>query len=86
MKAPFLRLAFLFALALMLTAPGCRKARVNGREALSKPYVASGWRRKMFHRTECEWVEKLEVPSLIGFDTRQEAIDEGLEPCPECKP
>jgi len=84
MKAPFLRVALV--LALVVLTSGCRRARVNGPEALSKPYVASGWRRKMFHKTKCKWVEKLEIPSLIGFDTRQEAIEEGLEPCPECKP
>jgi len=48
-------------------------------------YVASKKGTK-FHRPDCEWAQKIAPHNLIKFDSRDEAIDAGYEPCRVCKP
>ena len=47
-------------------------------------FVASK-RRNIFHRPECKWAAYiLDSPSLIEFETHQEAVDAGYKPCKTC--
>jgi len=50
-----------------------------------KYYVASK-KSKKFHRPGCKWAQKIAPHNLIKFDSRDEAIDAGYEPCRVCKP
>ena len=48
-------------------------------------YVASSL-REPFHKPSCKWVKKISPENLIGFKTRQEALDSGRRPCKVCRP
>ena len=40
----------------------------------------------VFHKPDCHWVEQISLKNLIGYNTRQEALDAGKRPCKRCKP
>ena len=48
-------------------------------------YVASLLSKK-FHRPECEWGQKISTANLVRFNTVDEALNAGYEPCRVCKP
>jgi len=48
-------------------------------------YVASK-NSKVFHRPDCESAKKIAPGNLIGFKSREEAINSGRRPCKVCKP
>lgn len=48
-------------------------------------YVASK-NSKVFHRPDCEWVKKIKPDNLIGFKSREDAINSGRRPCKVCAP
>ena len=48
-------------------------------------YVASEL-CKAFHRPNCRYVRRIRPNYVIHFDTREEAIREGVKPCRICKP
>lgn len=58
-------------------------------QPMAKPvqwaYVASK-NSKVFHRPECHLVRNIKADNLIGFETRQEAINSGRTPCKSCAP
>lgn len=41
---------------------------------------------KVFHKPECHWVEQISPKNLIGYNSRDEAINAGRRPCKRCKP
>ena len=48
-------------------------------------YVASR-NSEVFHRAGCQWAAKISPGNLIGYRTRENAIQAGKRPCAECKP
>lgn len=40
----------------------------------------------VFHRPQCRWARKISERNLVGYKTRQEAIEAGKRPCKTCKP
>ena len=48
-------------------------------------YVASK-NSKIFHKPQCRWVEKISPENLVGYNSRDEAINAGKRPCKQCKP
>ena len=40
----------------------------------------------IFHRPSCEWAQEILDHNLIVYYSRQEAIDDGREPCHVCYP
>jgi len=48
-------------------------------------YFASS-AEKYFHRTGCFYAEGICPEFLVVFDSRQDALDRGFEPCMRCKP
>jgi hypothetical protein len=48
-------------------------------------YVASA-QREVFHRSNCEWAKKISPHNLVGFKSREDAINSGRRPCKVCKP
>jgi len=48
-------------------------------------YIASK-NSKVFHKPECGWVKRIAPKNLVGYASRQEAINAGKRPCKWCKP
>ena len=72
------------------------KANESNKES-DKSHKTSKWNRKeteywaskesdIFHRPSCEWAEEILYDNLIVYNTRQDAIDDGKEPCRVCYP
>ncbi len=52
---------------------------------LAGGYVASS-RSQVFHRPGCRGAAKISEKNLVHYATRDEAIQAGKRPCPECNP
>jgi len=48
-------------------------------------YVASK-NSKVFHKPECYWARRIVLKNLVGYKSREEAIEAGKRPCKQCKP
>ena len=75
-------------IAALLFAGACSKAKHSsaaGDAARSKPYVASV-RRDPFHKSSCRWAKKIRAENLVGYDTRQQAVEDDHRPCKVCQP
>jgi len=48
-------------------------------------YVASK-NSKVFHKPECRWAKRIKPANLVGYNSREEAIEAGKRPCKMCKP
>lgn len=51
----------------------------------SENYVASANANK-FHKTTCRWAKKISDYNKITFNNRNEAINQGYQPCKVCNP
>lgn len=40
----------------------------------------------VFHRPDCRWAQSISERNLVGYKTRDEAIEAGKRPCKSCKP
>ncbi|MHC4154551.1 MAG: hypothetical protein ACYST6_06475 [Planctomycetota bacterium] len=49
------------------------------------PYAGSR-RSKVFHKSDCRWVERIAPKNLVGYNSREEALRAGKKPCKRCKP
>ncbi len=47
---------------------------------------AGNSRSLTFHYPSCEWAKKIGSNNLVEFKNRQEAINQGYDPCKVCKP
>jgi hypothetical protein len=55
-------------------------------QAVSKyPFVASR-SSSVFHRSDCRWAQNIADNNLVGYRTREEALQAGKRPCKTCKP
>lgn len=52
----------------------------------AEDYYVASLRSKKFHRPECEWGQKISTANLVKFNTVDEALNAGYEPCRVCKP
>lgn len=59
--------------------------QISRTEVAEYQYVASVL-REPFHDPNCRWAKRINPENLIGFKTRQEALDSGRRPCKVCKP
>lgn len=41
---------------------------------------------EVFHRPDCRWAQNISGDNLIGYKTREEAVESGKRPCKSCKP
>ncbi len=48
-------------------------------------YVASK-KSEVFHRSDCKWAKKISSNNLMGFKSREQALNSGRRPCKVCKP
>jgi hypothetical protein len=53
--------------------------------ALGQMYVASK-NANAFHRPDCRWAKNISPSNLVGYGSRDEAIQAGKKPCKWCKP
>lgn len=49
------------------------------------PYVASK-NSEIFHRSTCSSAARIATGNIVGYKSRQEAIEAGKKPCKRCKP
>jgi hypothetical protein len=54
-------------------------------DSVKYPYVASK-NSDIFHKAECSSVVKIKSENLIGYKTRDEALQAGKRPCKRCQP
>jgi hypothetical protein len=54
-------------------------------ELAAYKYVASK-NSKVFHRPDCHWVKQIKLENLVGYSSREEAINDGKKPCKRCNP
>jgi hypothetical protein len=66
------------------SAAGDETAQAQQEKEMQYPYVASKFSR-VFHKAGCH-AARIKPENLIGFRTRQEAIDSGRRPCQMCNP
>jgi len=59
--------------------------KIERTEIAEYKYVASAL-KEPFHYPTCMWAEKIIESNLVGFKTRQEALDYGRLPCKVCQP
>jgi len=52
----------------------------------AEPYYVASVNSFRFHRPGCRSVAKMKLGNIRRFDTREEALYEGLSPCRNCKP
>ena len=65
------------------------RANSNSKESGKKFDDRIYWASKesnIFHRPSCEWAQEILDHNLIIYHSRQEAIDDGREPCHVCYP
>lgn len=41
---------------------------------------------KTFHRADCAHVADIKADAKVSFTRREEAVQAGYKPCPDCKP
>jgi len=41
---------------------------------------------QVFHRPDCRWVQSIAADNLIGYKSRDEAVQAGKRPCKTCQP
>lgn len=58
---------------------------VSGASAVESKYVASK-NSKVFHKAGCEWAGKIRPENLLGYSSKDEAVQAGRRPCMQCKP
>lgn len=52
---------------------------------LRHAFVASA-SSAVFHRPDCRWAQNISETNLVGYRTRDEAVQAGKRPCKSCKP
>ena len=50
-----------------------------------QPFVANS-NSDIFHRTDCKWTKMIKSENFISFDSIEDALSQGFNPCRYCKP
>lgn len=92
MRRKDIKLIIICALTVLLVCavvhyawPAKEGTRISREDIAEYKYVASV-NSKPFHYPGCRWAKKIYSENLIGFVSRQEALDSGRRPCKVCKP
>jgi micrococcal nuclease len=66
---------------------GAGEASSSGAAAVPAPagYIGNA-NSKKFHRPDCEWAAKIAPRNRVEFRSREEALEQGYEPCKVCQP
>ena len=48
--------------------------------------LVSSRNSQVFHRPDCRWVQNIAGGNLVGYRSRDEAVQAGKRPCKTCKP
>ena len=75
----------LLAVALLAAVFGARAQPAPNPAPEKAAYVAST-KSQVFHKSDCQWVAKIDPKNRQTFQTREEAIKAGKRPCKVCKP
>jgi hypothetical protein len=41
---------------------------------------------KVFHKADCQWVNKIKPENLVIYNSREQAVNAGKRPCKQCEP
>lgn len=69
----------------LLSPPQDIKLNVSAPTASGAAFVSSK-SSQVFHRTDCRWAQNIASGNLIGYNSRQEAVQAGKRPCKTCQP
>ena len=61
------------------------EAQVTQAQVAEYAYIASA-NSEVFHRPACKWAKKISLRNLVGFKSREDAINSGRRPCKVCEP
>ena len=65
--------------------PEVDTAQTSRDKLLEYNYIGSSQSDK-YHKPTCRWTDKINDENLIHFDTEEEAVAAGYQPCGTCKP
>lgn len=61
-------------------------SRPIGRPAVAEYNYVASKNSKVFHKAECSSAKRIKPENIVGYNSRDEAIDAGKRPCKICKP
>jgi len=61
------------------------KGQIHSNVAVSYKYVSSK-NSQVFHRPNCRSAKRIKPENLVGYNSREEAIQSGKRPCKVCRP
>jgi hypothetical protein len=68
------------------SAVGREQPSPKAPQAASQYPFVSSTNSQVFHRPDCRWAQKIAGGNLIGYKSREEAVQAGKRPCKICKP
>ncbi len=85
MRNKVLVITVVLCCALLLGCKSESTATATEESARMKPYVGSVL-REPYHKNTCKWAKKIHTDNLVGYDTEEQAVDDGRRPCKVCNP
>jgi hypothetical protein len=67
-------------------AVGQGQSSPRGSQAASQYPFVSSTSSQVFHRPDCRWAQNIASGNLVGYKSREEAVQAGKRPCKTCKP
>jgi hypothetical protein len=58
----------------------------KGPQVVSEYPFVSSTSSQVFHRPDCRWAQNIASGNLVGYKSREEAVQAGKRPCKTCKP
>ncbi len=55
-------------------------------QAVAKYAFIASRSSAVFHRPDCRWAQNISSDNLVGYQSREEAVQAGKRPCKSCKP
>ncbi len=59
---------------------------VQNLQAVSGYRFVASRSSSVFHRPDCRWAQNIAADNLVGYASREEAVQAGKRPCKSCKP
>ncbi|HNS19112.1 MAG TPA: Ada metal-binding domain-containing protein [Sedimentisphaerales bacterium] len=67
-------------------AQGSAQAASQAAAVTSPSAFVASKNGRVFHRPDCRWAQNISADNLVRYQTREEAIASGKNPCKSCKP
>jgi hypothetical protein len=63
-----------------------KPAKPDAKPAMAEHKYIASKNSKVFHKPDCRWAKRIKPANLVGYNSRNEAIEAGKRPCKVCKP